>query len=377
MKELFKIGKALFITGLFFYSAIALANDGAFYASGNQLIPIRETTISIQKEILRIVKVGDELDVTVDYTFFNPGQAKSILVGFEAASPSGDVDGTPKNGKHPYMNGFSAELNGIPLRFKTAIVRDTSDYLNDEVHSISIDQAMGNDFNVNAPDFYYVYYFNASFKKGVNRLIHHYRFQLSSSVMEHYSFQYILTAANRWANNGIDDFTLELDLGSWTSFDLAKTFFEDNNKWKVDGVLRNVSDKDNWLELYKNGVRAFVRAGKLTYHQKNFHPKGELYLGKLMDYSLMQIESFNAQEHRLPFDFRDLMHLHKAKDEKSYKILRNLPYARRGYIFKTAYIQEYYEQQPWYEANAAYEAKQTDLLLEEKEWLDKVNEVNR
>ena len=30
------------------------ANDGAFYAEGNQLIPITETTIRVQKEILTI-----------------------------------------------------------------------------------------------------------------------------------------------------------------------------------------------------------------------------------------------------------------------------------------------------------------------------------
>lgn len=88
-----KIIKALFLTGLLFFGSISNANDGAFYASGNQLIPIRETTISIQKEVLEIVRDGDELDITVNYTFFNPGGAKSILVGFEAASPAGDVDG--------------------------------------------------------------------------------------------------------------------------------------------------------------------------------------------------------------------------------------------------------------------------------------------
>lgn len=235
-----KVLKALYLAGLFLFSTGVTANDGAFFASGNQLIPIKETTISIQKEVLKIVRDGNELDITVDYTFYNPGDPKSLIVGFEAASPAGDVDG-----RHPYMGGFTAELNEIPLRFKTAIVRDTADYLSDEVKSISVDQAMGDDFNVNSPDFYYVYYFNASFKKGLNRLIHHYRFQLSSSVMEHYSFQYILTAANRWANNDIDDFTLELDLGSWASFDIAKTFYDNIDNWNLDGIIREISENDN------------------------------------------------------------------------------------------------------------------------------------
>ena len=45
----------------------ASANDGVFYASGNQLIPITETEISVQKEVLTINRVGDHLEVTVYY----------------------------------------------------------------------------------------------------------------------------------------------------------------------------------------------------------------------------------------------------------------------------------------------------------------------
>ena len=73
------------------------ANDGAFYASGNQLIPISETEISVQKEVLKIKKLDNKyIQVSVYYEFFNPGNAKEIIVGFEAMSPNGDVDGAPK-----------------------------------------------------------------------------------------------------------------------------------------------------------------------------------------------------------------------------------------------------------------------------------------
>ena len=50
----------------------ATANDGVFYASGNQLIPITETDISVKKEVLTINRVGDHIEVTVYYEFFNP-----------------------------------------------------------------------------------------------------------------------------------------------------------------------------------------------------------------------------------------------------------------------------------------------------------------
>ncbi len=50
----------------------ATANDGVFYAAGNQLIPITETDISVRKEVLTLNRVGDHLEVTVYYEFFNP-----------------------------------------------------------------------------------------------------------------------------------------------------------------------------------------------------------------------------------------------------------------------------------------------------------------
>jgi hypothetical protein len=37
---------------------ISFANDGAFYANGNQLIPITESKISVKKEILLIERVN-------------------------------------------------------------------------------------------------------------------------------------------------------------------------------------------------------------------------------------------------------------------------------------------------------------------------------
>ena len=59
------------------------ANDGAFFARGNQLIPIQETSISVKKEILSIKKIRNQfVEVSVYYEFFNPDADKEIIVGF-------------------------------------------------------------------------------------------------------------------------------------------------------------------------------------------------------------------------------------------------------------------------------------------------------
>lgn len=44
----------------------SFANDGAFFAKGNQLIPINETQISVKKKILTLKKIGNQfIEVTV------------------------------------------------------------------------------------------------------------------------------------------------------------------------------------------------------------------------------------------------------------------------------------------------------------------------
>ena len=69
------------LTILFFLLLLiagAKANDGVFYASGNQLIPVTETDISVRKEVLTINRVGDRLVVTVYYEVFNPTKPKDL-----------------------------------------------------------------------------------------------------------------------------------------------------------------------------------------------------------------------------------------------------------------------------------------------------------
>ena len=65
-----------------------LANDGVYYTSGNFLVPLRETDISAKKEILEITLCKDSFaTVTVDYTFYNNSEDKTVTMAFEAAAP--------------------------------------------------------------------------------------------------------------------------------------------------------------------------------------------------------------------------------------------------------------------------------------------------
>lgn len=283
------VNNKLYSIILFFHSLFLLANDGAYYASGNQLIPIEETDVSVKKEVLNIVKKGDYIYVNVDYTFYNHGKEKRILVGFEAPSPSGDVDGYPKDGGHPYIYDFSVVMNGKILTYKKAIVNEEHYFQNREIHAKNENEVLNDNFDPNYPDFYYVYYFYADFKKGENKIVHTYRFKASGSVMHAYEFDYILTAVNRWKNRQIDDFTLHIDMGDHSQFTIDNTFCNSKD-WIFQGgrVIEN-----------KGSTGFSIEKGGITFKKKNFSPQGELNLRSAREY-YGEIEVFNYEKDKLP-----------------------------------------------------------------------------
>lgn len=42
---------------------------------------------------------------------YNPGNEKTVIIGFEAPSPSGDVGNQLVNNGHPYISGFTVLVN--------------------------------------------------------------------------------------------------------------------------------------------------------------------------------------------------------------------------------------------------------------------------
>ena len=64
-----------------------------------------------------------------------------------------------------------------------------------------------------------------------------------------------------------------------------------------------------------------------------------------------------------------------AKDETSLKILRNYPFAIRGYAFKNKEIRNYYNERDWYQVDQNYDGNYKDLFEYEKEWLKRLKVV--
>ncbi len=320
--------------------AVVNANDAVYFMHGNQLIPLQHNDISVRKEVLTIT-----------------------------------------------------ERNGETLPYKTALVADPLHLAQGKITSITPQQAKKRVIMIGEGEgtpYRYAYYFKATFKPGENRLRHQYRFTFGADVALQNELGYLLTPANRWANKQIDDFTLNIHLLSPKNVFIERTFFDDAKHWSSDGRLLTAP-----YQYYENKMMRFDSEGTtLTFKQKSFHPKGELFLAipqpqymdafkpdtgldtnpgtnsgtiycfagvadhfdqLLSDSDDYQNEVFNSCINATPFER---------------KVLRNLPFAKRGYVFRDKKVQRYYQDnQPWYTPNPDYRPDMNKLTNRETKWV--------
>ena len=399
--------KVLILVFCFISTLFAWANDGVFFTKGNQLIPISETDISVKKEVLTLNRVDEKIQVTVYYEFFNPADQKEVLVGFEAAAPDTyfNDQSVSQFPLHPYISNFKVVLNGEPLSFEVAHVArydkdwnyipDPQYYVDGRIKSATTEELVlddwlnhtGNEEAVEHP--LYVYHFKALFRPGLNIIQHTYDFDMSYEQNGcTKDFFYVLTAANRWANNQIDDFTLYVNMADYTSFHISSGGVKSADEWEIQGTGRYSIGKLPY-QFGQDSVFFHMQHGNIRIHKENFHPDGELAISIDYPWSLWMIcdldrldtfdpeyyvnsfknqyEPVNAEygiNNKEKFDYNTLFTLEQRR------ILRNLPFAYRGYIFKTKELQEYYESTAWYIPNPEYKADVEELTEQEKRWLE-------
>ncbi|MDU1891076.1 MAG: YARHG domain-containing protein [Dysgonomonas sp.] len=350
--------------------------------SGNQLVPATETDIAVTKEILTIKRVDNEnLKVTVYYEFLNPKSAKSLIVGFEAASPDRGKEGVaPFRDFHPYMKDFTVKMNNARLPYKITLVHDSLYLKGGKINSLTTAEAIATESEYVDSDadtrFNYVYYFDANFKKGANIIEHTYTVKLTGGIHYYYAYYYILTAAMRWGNKQIDDFTLILDMGDYQDFCLYNTVFQGAN-YNLIGSGKTLENAPNTFgfpddESQNDRLRFFIKKGRVEFKIKNFRPTQELFL-----YSPRFYPDFNVFDYtkKLNLPFSCLANGYygnfiETTDDTSKRILRNLPFARRGYIFNTPAIQKFYSQQVWYIPDSNYKSSMESLTIAEQEWVN-------
>ena len=350
----------------------AHANDGVYYVSGNQLVPLVETDIAIIKEVLTISLCDDGFArVDVQYVLMNRGQAKTVEMGFEAQGPYNDGTRLNPKGTHPHIFDFTATMNGEKLTYRNAVVKNGGSDLTDfkaldlNVWKPTPDESGDNDVIKNTKTgetttFSYAYYFTANFKPGQNIVHHTYRYRMSNGVGRTFECPYWLTPATRCANGQIDDFTLRIKAEN-----TAKHFCIGEDVFKgAEFVVTQGKGKvrHNRYGDYFNCIEIALRNGVAEWHKQNFCPKDEM--------QITSADAYTAFDEKYPvgtfYDRSETFNPNFVWDRKVDKrILRNLPYANRGYVFKDKTLQAYFDKLWWYMPDPSWQTSAADFTPSE------------
>ena len=342
------------------------ANDGLFYTSGNQLIPFDEDQIKVSKEVLSIhLNANGTATVDVYYEFLNPEkEERSATVGFVADAPQFFTKEQLSGTEHPYIKNFTVEMNDLLLKCRYAVVANDSAFVrNPEIkpRDLSSDEeeesGSGNYLALRGTylgtNICYVYYFQANFKPGVNRVHHRYTYALGANVCVHYQLSYKLSPALRWANHQIDNFTLRI-----TNDGTPLHFFL--NAGSVEGadepVIASLPEKQGVGKYRVRDIRSSeydevkqkvfefsLRNAGVEFHARNFKPKAEL-----------QLNAADCSESGIVYktDPCKKYLCAAASDEKLSKLdelaAKHYQEAMNGKTFTNKKLQKYFESRWWY-----------------------------
>ena len=122
-----------------------------------------------------------------------------------------------------------------------------------------------------------------------------------------------------------------------------------------------------------------MQRGGVSFQKKNFHPEGELEIYKLvpglamlwgdganssdvMDAVKRQYAQWNV------WVFEEGSDVALTKEEK--RIMKNLPFAYRGHVFKDKGLKAFFESTDWYIPNPDYIDDMGQMSKEEREWIE-------
>lgn len=381
--------KRIFLQLLLAFSAVNLwANDGVYFVTGNQLVPLQETQISVSKEVLTVTfSDAATAEVDVQYEFYNNGPEKTVLMGFEANPSYNDDYQIHTNGVHPHILDFTVNMNGQDLSHKNCLGLIPEDQNSLVQYKMGDWKVFEDEENGDMPclknvktgetkcEYAYIYYFNATFKPGLNKVHHTYRYTISYSVGQIYHFDYALKPAGRWAGGKIGDFTLRINVPKTAKhFCLGEPGLANGDFKVVSGFGKTRRSKMKYEE--GTFLEVVLRDGVLEYKQKDYKPESNLSISSL---DMMYIES-DGYKLGCYYDRSDRFSVvplwgDYAGKPVDKRILRNLPYANRGYVFKDAKLKKYFSQFWWYMPDPNYTPSTADFTRNEQKYIKGITNV--
>jgi hypothetical protein len=344
--------KALPLLALLLIFCDIIADDGVFFAMGNNLIPLEETAIELRKEILILNGKGNPIDISVYFEFFNPGDDIERLVGFVTPPADGVIDDSLKG--HPQINNFKVIVNDQLLEYRVASI-DSTEFTPIFKNSYSHD---------------FIYYFKVKFKKGLNIIRHSYSYSggwSSDQARPGPYYEYRLTTGKTWANKKIDSFELYINVGRDSYFTVPTSFQNGiSADWQVIGTGRIGTINPN----YK--VERFVKmkSGFLYFKAIDFKPDIDLTIS-----TLNPISELDCNVSGLGYECLKLLSHYSDND---LRIMRNSFYALSDYKFESQDLIDYFSRFNWYLPDPT--VKESDIFIDDlhKSLLNKIiEEENR
>ena len=361
--------KKVFLAILFcFLSVLSFSNDWEFGSSGEHIIPLKGSNMSIKKEKITLKLTKDGMLVNVKFTFDSPN-AENKIIGFV----------TPESGNEDYeeiSNKIKRKPEPLKIKdFKTIVngkeVKSNVELLSKLLSKGVLDNNVIKEYTEKEKNFYnYVYYFNADFKQGENIVEHSYFYTGSYGVYER-DFEYVVTTISKWKNQTVEDFELEVQPGNYF-IRLPYTFWNNAKKidWELVGKGKMVSvaptkpnDEDaSAIERFGSVYVKLNDGSSIRYKTKNFSPNSDFYatrmdniLGFKYEFPEGTVEGYKFKDNYFEFmntiinvDYSDIVKSLKDLKEKDLDIVRNYPYALAGYDFTKKDLKDYFSQFIWY-----------------------------
>lgn len=345
----------------------AMANDGAFFATGNTLVPLKETTIRLKKEILNLERKGDWMQVDIYFEFFNPGPDKELTVGFVTPPAEGDV--TDEDARHPQVSDFMVMVNEAILPYKIAKMDQTGFKVDAKI-------AEGYDF---------VYYFTIRFAKGITVIRHSYMYRGGGSVEAAKDFDYRLTTGATWANSAIDDFELNIDMGDDSYFSVPASFNTTPANWQVSGIGRVSKNSAPVPYMAEGGdllKMVYLRKGRLQYRATNFKPTKDLSITFWHLHNEVSLwcdkSTKNDFDNIREFIWGDSIQATvQQMTDADLRLYRNLNFARHGYDFKDEALKKIFSKFNWYIPDPAIKTDNTPDYYISKEVMKLITEEEK
>ena len=358
------------IAFVFLGSSPVSADDGVFYALGNTLIPIHESTISLKKEILKLKKDKDYLDVDVYFEFDNPGKSRKETVGF-VTPPGGYSD---EKSTKLYVSGFAVTVNNENLSYKLSRFEETGFKLPKRSREAA-----------NSGDF--IFYFPAKFVHGLNSVHHSYRIRSGEGQSDLNEYIYRLVTGKSWANNEMEDFTLIIDMGPDSYFYLPQTFWKtgEDIPWKIegDGFISRTCISAEGLQRDSMTIRMVkMHHGTVTCHMMHFKPDYDLGFGvpRFWNMSWWASSWMKDSSTATPTCFAnaDLVSTDSTSfvgfSDHELVALLNLPFAFHDCRFNSEELNKYFSQFNWY---LPYPNRSPDMKLLSKDEGDLIHAVEQ